>query len=387
MLLIHPKHDAERSWNKIDCSWYLKAIHEINLRKDTLQEIYKGLKVEEKDIPETIRNASEKSFHSIAYAVTVWDKVLDECGIGALLKKKEYRPREADAQTTFDFLLLARYHTLYALHKEMEASTDEVREKLSLLGEQVANVYQKAVSKKYAQDEQRKIGLNAMIIQWLDIRVCPYCGANRIDPRKNQRAASNLDHFFPKKNESKKFYGIFALSLFNLIPSCPSCNLIKATKLLSLSPYDEERSDQEISFEWRLNEETGIEKFMKKPIDALTGEGVEVLIKEKDSFQESTQIIGKPKYVHGYGDDAKKLGLAETVQKGTTVSVPFYSEVAAEELCFHYKNRNVRQLRQDFPGLNIGTAHLKASRYLPEHYLQYQNAKLYHDLYLQLMKN
>ncbi|NHQ72813.1 HNH endonuclease, partial [Elizabethkingia miricola] len=51
---------------------------------------------------------------------------------------------------------------------------------------------------------------------------CVYCNRNYTLDLIKDRARAELDHWFPKEN-----YYLLALSFFNLIPSCHSCNHIK----------------------------------------------------------------------------------------------------------------------------------------------------------------
>ncbi|MDI9310268.1 MAG: hypothetical protein QM535_08630 [Limnohabitans sp.] len=63
---------------------------------------------------------------------------------------------------------------------------------------------------------------NLKFLEKLDINSCIYCNRNYTLQIVDDRARAQLDHWFPKDT----FY-ILALSLYNLIPSCPSCNHIK----------------------------------------------------------------------------------------------------------------------------------------------------------------
>ena len=83
----------------------------------------------------------------------------------------------------------------------------------------------------------------------MNIHVCPYCGGNSLTPRTEYNTAQ-LDHIFPNKEASVQdhldakdpyinFFALLSISLFNLIPSCPTCNFIKGTKAIQISPYDE----------------------------------------------------------------------------------------------------------------------------------------------------
>lgn len=63
-------------------------------------------------------------------------------------------------------------------------------------------------------------------IKDLDITVCPYCNRNYIFNFKKPdslEATAQLDHFFDKST-----YPYFSISIFNLIPSCQTCNQRKS---------------------------------------------------------------------------------------------------------------------------------------------------------------
>lgn len=83
------------------------------------------------------------------------------------------------------------------------------------------------------------------ILRSLNVRVCPYC--NRIytitlpskeelrPGRKPKKTRPTFDHFYYQSE-----YPFLALNLFNLVPSCHTCNLNKGTaKAEIIYPYDE----------------------------------------------------------------------------------------------------------------------------------------------------
>lgn len=51
------------------------------------------------------------------------------------------------------------------------------------------------------------------------LSICPYCSEENIEPTDNTK--KQIDHFLPKRQ-----YPFFALSFYNLIPSCGTCNEI-----------------------------------------------------------------------------------------------------------------------------------------------------------------
>ena len=118
--------------------------------------------------------------------------------------------------------------------------------------------------------------LRKKIIDLKNVSVCPYCNRNYISSTYKFLQCNNcnqellvidgtekeclgckqeingqtkvvntvqLDHFFPKDS-----YPLFAVSFYNLIPSCYSCNHVKSNKDLEYSPYDTSFSFDDVKF-------------------------------------------------------------------------------------------------------------------------------------------
>lgn len=82
----------------------------------------------------------------------------------------------------------------------------------------------------------------------LGVSVCPYCNRNYINSNKTTTNCQ-FDHFI---NKSK--YPILAVSFYNLVPVCPSCNHIKSDVDFSYSPYDNKvTTDEMITFSYEIN--------------------------------------------------------------------------------------------------------------------------------------
>lgn len=79
-------------------------------------------------------------------------------------------------------------------------------------------------------------------IKDLDITVCPYCNRNYIfnfKKSKSLEATAQLDHFFDKST-----YPYFSVSIFNLVPSCQTCNQRKSKKQTDIyHPFIESLND------------------------------------------------------------------------------------------------------------------------------------------------
>lgn len=82
--------------------------------------------------------------------------------------------------------------------------------------------------------------LRNRILASLNIKCCPYCNRQYItvwrEETGNEHATADLDHFYQKDQ-----YPLFALSLFNFVPSCQICNSrMKGSKEIeTLYPYTE----------------------------------------------------------------------------------------------------------------------------------------------------
>jgi len=141
------------------------------------------------------------------------------------------------------------------------------------------------------------------IIHVLDIHSCPYCNRNFIDVyykgqvKKPNKFNGDIDHYFPKAK-----YEYLTLCLYNLIPSCKTCNQEK-------SDNDKDR----IHFHPYMDNHMGMYRFKTNfklesdvvDIDYLYGlsEEFEIQIfdyldtKNIDSIQESVEIFHlKDKY-------------------------------------------------------------------------------------------
>lgn len=70
--------------------------------------------------------------------------------------------------------------------------------------------------------------------QKLNIRTCPYCNRNYTFTVKEEdkKTRPEYDHFFNKSSNP-----LLAVSFYNLVPSCHTCNHIKGTDSLIINPY------------------------------------------------------------------------------------------------------------------------------------------------------
>ncbi|APF24211.1 HNH endonuclease family protein [Clostridium butyricum] len=102
--------------------------------------------------------------------------------------------------------------------------------------------------KKYMLNTMYAHNINRIkFVEVLGVTVCPYCNRNYINSNKNTTNCQ-FDHFINKSN-----YPILAVSFYNLVPVCPSCNHIKSDKDFSYSPYDDDATtDQMLTFSYLI---------------------------------------------------------------------------------------------------------------------------------------
>ena len=89
--------------------------------------------------------------------------------------------------------------------------------------------------------------INKELLKKLELFTCPYCNLNLVINRSEKHTQAQLDHFFPKT-----IYPYLSLSLYNLIPSCYSCNHIKLKNILGVSPHDDYLFDENLKISYNL---------------------------------------------------------------------------------------------------------------------------------------
>ncbi|KOY87851.1 hypothetical protein AD998_18445 [bacterium 336/3] len=85
------------------------------------------------------------------------------------------------------------------------------------------------------------------LVKELGMQVCPYCNRNYIRNLQEKRTCE-FDHFYPKEA-----YPFLAMSFYNLIPSCKTCNqTLKGSKEISINPYDTDFFEEKFSFKLKI---------------------------------------------------------------------------------------------------------------------------------------
>ena len=140
-----------------------------------------------------------------------------------------FKARKSELSSTKknDYLKLIYSRILDSLNNELE--------------DHILTKYKKLYS--YFHKEREKGGLknNIILAKALDVSVCPYCNRNFINTRGDSHSGRQYDHFF-----SRDKVPYFALSLYNLVPTCSTCNHMKSNnEQMECCPFDKRLLENE----------------------------------------------------------------------------------------------------------------------------------------------
>ena len=137
-----------------------------------------------------------------------------------------------DYRKRFDKYVLADEKMMSELIGEYEKKISDLdKEEKKFLKKLFVDLYT-----SFTQDETAEgISVSHSFFHELNIRTCPYCNRQYTftTDTKGAKTAPEYDHFYDKSH-----YPILAVSFYNLIPSCHTCNHIKGTKnTAKVNPY------------------------------------------------------------------------------------------------------------------------------------------------------
>ena len=158
------------------------------------------------------------------------------------VKKLESILNKYGVSYSFEQILTLKYNELKEIKEIIKDDSNFITEIEKLKGDGssknnfLIDAYEK-LRGKYGKELVEKTG----------VTVCPYCNRNFVNNGKD-RAMAQFDHFFDKKT-----FPLFAISLYNLIPCCSSCNHTKQSKSIGFSPYNYDfRTDDMLTFDYCL---------------------------------------------------------------------------------------------------------------------------------------
>ncbi|MCD4667794.1 MAG: HNH endonuclease [Sulfurimonas sp.] len=161
------------------------------------------------------------------------------------------------------------------------------------------------------------------LVNLTNIKVCPYCNRNFIVNFDKNKTTVELDHYYPKNN-----YPYLAISLYNLIPSCHTCNHKKHRKKLKIYPYKESINDY-IKFSFTVN---------KLPFKA---DNIDLLIIKKENTRKNRKKINNYEKVFNISTlyENHKDIVSELLQKKEIYSDSYIDDLMKKYEGTLFKNR------------------------------------------------
>ena len=178
----------------------------IKIKSTTLEAFYSQIKNTFKD--NKLKKVEKKKLK--------WETSIAE--IDKLLKKKL---KKCDSEITFEKLVKYDYTQIQKLVKFLDENP--------------------AITKLTKNQKDYFLTLYSRLdkpwfINELEMKVCPYCNRNYIFnflKANKKNATAQLDHFFDKSS-----YPYLAICMYNLVPSCSTCNQRKSSKKVDIFyPY------------------------------------------------------------------------------------------------------------------------------------------------------
>lgn len=154
----------------------------------------------------------------------------------------------------------------------------------------------------------------AKLVSNVGINVCPYCNRSFIHSVNSRTRTCQLDHFY-----SKDEHPYLALSFFNLVPCCYACNHQKSTASIDISPYQDFRTDELLTFKYRPKDSSF--KYPKGEIEIQ----IELHTKDGLSLESNINVFGL-KELYTYHDDAVK----EILLKGEIYSHDYIQSLLSQ---------------------------------------------------------
>lgn len=111
-------------------------------------------------------------------------------------------------------------------NNEYKQLLKEINEEIGTLDNGLKSIFVYEMRENNDKSSESPINteIRTEILRKIGVNVCPYCNRqfiNSYDIYESKRVIAQMDHFIPKKK-----YPLYALTLFNFIPSCSHCNSI-----------------------------------------------------------------------------------------------------------------------------------------------------------------
>lgn len=164
------------------------------------------------------------------------EKAINSCRLGSINLNNDQKNILRYIHSKFPIFILGSPRTLDRIRNHFNSNGWQILiydKKTTDFGNALINVF------GYKEKFRDKIKKGIWLAKQLKIKTCPYCNAQytlfveyHLERETKKIAKFQFDHFFPKNQ-----YPYFSLSLFNLIPSCASCNQTKSSQSVDLKDF------------------------------------------------------------------------------------------------------------------------------------------------------
>ncbi|HEM2808455.1 TPA: hypothetical protein U0616_000197 [Streptococcus suis] len=211
---------------------------------------------------------------------------------------EEYFLVDATSEENFKRLILLPPDVM----KNMAQNTNGVDcDKKNIKKLKLVYIHQKIMGQKLIGKDEN---INRFLIRELGLTVCPYCNRNYINNRGNKFSAQ-MDHFYNKDE-----YPWLAVSLYNLIPSCGACNLIKRTANFTIHPFiKSDVEDNEVKFSYQQTASDDV-KVIISTTDERKGDIGTIKLEEAYSIHNldvRNMLLREEKYSKKYREELRQL--------------------------------------------------------------------------------
>lgn len=143
----------------------------------------------------------------------------------ALYKKRPKGDRERQKELRREFIAahggLPAFAGVFSFVPDAARSWDRMDETMEKLAD-LRNEINEVVERKFSYRFLDELNLRGELVERMNVPICPYCNKQYIQAVRSgteRHYMGDLDHLLPQS-----VYRLFSLSLWNLVPSCKSCN-------------------------------------------------------------------------------------------------------------------------------------------------------------------
>ena len=136
---------------------------------------------------------------------------------------------DSKAKVIKELRYFKRYFRRIVLAEEKELVVLSKKESSESMKDLMKRLYEDFTQKQDGND----VSNAHFFFRELNIRTCPYCNRHyTFTLDKKVKAAPEFDHFYDKSN-----HPLLAVSFYNLVPSCHTCNHAKGPNKATINPY------------------------------------------------------------------------------------------------------------------------------------------------------